>query len=92
VIDLQHRPALAPSARLQTDPVDGAPVLLYPEGVVRLNETAHDILSRCDGRTTVAGIIKALAKDYDAAPETLDADVAECLAQFRERRLLVFAA
>jgi len=92
VIDLQSRPALAASARLQKDPVDGCPVLLYPEGVLRLNETAHDILSRCDGRATVAEIVALLEKEYDAEADTLRADVTECLAQFQQRQLLVFTA
>ncbi|HWB60185.1 MAG TPA: pyrroloquinoline quinone biosynthesis peptide chaperone PqqD [Chthoniobacteraceae bacterium] len=91
-IDPQARPSLAPSARLQTDPVDNTPVLLYPEGVLRLNETAREILSRCDGRATVAEIIAALEKEYDAGPDALRADVIECLAQFQGRQLVIFAA
>ena len=92
VIDAQSRPALAPRARLQTDPVDGEPVLLYPEGLLRLNETAHAVLSRCDGRTPVEAIVAALADEYEVSAETLRADVVECLADFRRRQLLVFTA
>jgi coenzyme PQQ biosynthesis protein PqqD len=92
VIDPQIRPALAASARLQTDPLDGGPVLLYPEGVLRLNETARDILSRCDGRTTVAEIIAALEKEYEAHADALRADVTDCLAQFHQRQLVIFTA
>jgi pyrroloquinoline quinone biosynthesis protein D len=91
-IDLQSRPALTASARLQKDPVDGGPVLLYPEGLVKLNETAHDILSRCDGRTTVAGIIAALEKEYESGAGELQADVVDCLAQFHNRQLVIFTA
>ena len=55
VIDLQSRPALAARVRLQTDPVSGEPVLLYPEGLLLLNATAHAVASVAtarDGRHT----------------------------------------
>ena len=58
-IDLHARPALGSRARLQTDPVTGEPVLLYPEGLLQLNETAHAVLSRCDGKTTVGEVVAA---------------------------------
>ncbi len=45
------RASLAKGVRLQIDSTTGKSVLLYPEGIVELNETAHEILSRCDGRT-----------------------------------------
>ena len=86
-IDLQSRPALARHVRLQIDPVGGGPVLLYPEGLLKLNETAHEILSRCDGRTTVEGIINLLGMEYEADAETLREDVIDCLAQFQREQL-----
>ena len=91
-IDPQSRPALAARARLQVDPVDGAPVLLYPEGLLQLNETARDVLSRCDGRTTIDEIVAALSTEYEASAEALRGDVLDCLAEFHRRQLLVFAA
>ena len=91
-LDLQSRPALGSRARLQADPVTGEPVLLYPEGLLQLNETAHAVLSRCEGRATVNEIVASLADEYEADADTLRADVLECLAQFRERGLVVFSA
>ena len=35
-------------------------VLLYPEGMVQLNDSAAEILRRCDGRHTVADIVSEL--------------------------------
>ena len=35
-IDAQSRPALAPGTRLQTDRVTGDPVLLSPEGILKM--------------------------------------------------------
>ena len=91
-IDPRSRPALAARARLQVDPVDGEPVLLYPEGLLKLNATAHEVLSRCDGQTPVESIVTALAAEYEANADTLRGDVLECLAEFQRRQLLVFAA
>ena len=92
VLDPQSRPALGSRARLQTDPVTGEPVLLYPEGLLQLNETAHAVLSRCDGRATLDDIVASLAAEYEADADTLRADVLECLAGFRERGFVVFSA
>lgn len=44
-----------------------AHVLLYPEGIVKLNATGGEILKRCDGKTNVAELIKQLAHSYNAS-------------------------
>ena len=49
---------------METDSATGKSVLLFPEGIVELNETAHEILSRCDGRM-LSEIVHALAKEYN---------------------------
>ena len=72
---------------MQTDPPTGKSVLLFPEGVVELNETAHEILVRCDGRT-LGEIVQALAEDYDANPAVLAADVCQTLADLQQRKLI----
>lgn len=84
------RPRLVQGVRLQIDGVSGKGVLLFPEGIVELNETAQEILSRCDGRT-VSEIIRALAEDYEIDPGTLAADVRETLADLQRRKLVEFA-
>jgi pyrroloquinoline quinone biosynthesis protein D len=83
------RPQLARGVRLQIDSVTGKSVLLYPEGIVELNETAHDILSRCDGRS-LAEIVQRLAEEYDADLAALAADVRETLADLQQRKLIEF--
>ena len=90
-VDLQSRPIPAPRARLQTDPVTGEPVLLYPEGLLQLNATAHAILLRCDGKRTVEEIVADLSREYEASPDDLRADVAECLTLLHGKQLVVFA-
>ena len=85
-------PALAPGVRLQIDKLTGEPVLLHPEGIMTLNSTAHEIVARCNGATTVEDIATALAAEYEISRAALDADVLECLEDLRQRRLIVFAA
>jgi pyrroloquinoline quinone biosynthesis protein D len=80
-------PRLTSGVRLQTDSVTGKGVLLYPEGIIELNETAHDIVSRCDGRT-MDEIVQALAKEYDADVTAVASDVRETLAHLYQRNLI----
>ncbi|MBL6935866.1 MAG: pyrroloquinoline quinone biosynthesis peptide chaperone PqqD [Alphaproteobacteria bacterium] len=48
-----------------------AHVLLYPEGVVKLNDTAAEILKLCDGDRSVTQIIDELKNVYDVSdPDT----------------------
>jgi hypothetical protein len=43
MLDDEARPKLAAKAELRMDPISGEPILLYPEGMLRLNGTAHAI-------------------------------------------------
>jgi len=81
------QPRLAKGVRLQTDSATGKSVLLFPEGIVELNETAHEILARCDGRS-VSEIVRVLAEDYDTDVAALTSDVRETLADLQRRKLI----
>ena len=81
------QPRIARGVRLQTDSKTGNSVLLFPEGVLELNETAQEILARCDGRT-VSEIIRTLAEEYDVDSQMLSADVGETLADLQRRKLI----
>ena len=89
-IDVKSQPALAARVRLQTDATTGQRVLLYPEGIIELNATAHDILVRCDGKTTLDEILAALAAEYEVSHEDLREDVFACLDELHRRNLIVF--
>jgi len=78
---------LAKGVRLQNDSATGKSVLLFPEGIVELNETAHEILARCDGRT-LNEIVRALAEEYDSDVAALAADVRETIADLHQRKLI----
>jgi pyrroloquinoline quinone biosynthesis protein D len=66
-------PCVGRGFRLQWEPVQKAHVLLYPEGMVKLNPTASEILARCDGVKPVAAIVAELEKLF--AQAGLEADV-----------------
>jgi pyrroloquinoline quinone biosynthesis protein D len=63
-IDAASRPAIERHFRLQWESVQNAHVLLYPEGMIKLNGSAGEILKRCNGRATIAQIIADLEDAY----------------------------
>jgi len=85
-VELSSRPAIAHGMRLQWEPAQEAHVLLYPEGMVKLNGSAGAILSRCDGVRTVAEIVADLERSYGASG--LTDDVSAFVALALERRWL----
>ncbi len=77
------RPAIGRGYRLQWEPAQEAHVLLYPEGMVKLNGTAAAILTRCDGARTIEEIVTDLERSYGATG--LSSDVAAFVALAVER-------
>lgn len=59
-------PRLGHGFRLQWEEVQGNHVLLYPEGMIKLNRSAGEILSRCDGQTTLGQIVDQLQSAFQA--------------------------
>ena len=59
------RPRLVTGARLRYDEVREEHVLLIPEGAVRLNPTAAEVLELCDGERSLDDIVGALSARYD---------------------------
>jgi pyrroloquinoline quinone biosynthesis protein D len=81
-------PLLGQGVRLHMDSLDGRPVLLFPEGVSRLNATGAAVLALCDGRRSVTEIVAALAAEHAAPIEIVSADVCQYLSRLHERQLL----
>ena len=80
------RPLIAHGFRLQWEPAQQAHVLLYPEGMIKLNGSAAAILTRCDGVRTIADIVADIEKDYGVTG--LSDDVASFVALAMERTWL----
>ena len=83
-------PRLVTGARLRYDEVREEHLLLIPEGAVRLNPTAAEVLGLCDGERSLDAIVGELAARYGGAD--LRADVQELVDAMVQRGLVVDAA
>jgi pyrroloquinoline quinone biosynthesis protein D len=66
VAGVMSRPAVERGFRLQWEAAQNSYVLLYPEGMIKLNTSAGEILKRCDGATTIADITADLERAFSA--------------------------
>lgn len=80
------RPVVGRGFRLQWEPAQEAHVLLYPEGMVKLNSSAAAILTRCDGVRTVADIVADIERTYGVTG--LSPDVTAFVAVAQEKSWL----
>jgi len=83
-IDAQQVVTIAKPYRLQFENAQACWVLLYPEGMVKLNGPAGEILSRCDGEKAIATVIEELETAFDQS--NLQQDVLGFLEIARENR------
>jgi pyrroloquinoline quinone biosynthesis protein D len=58
------KPAIGRGLRLQWEPAQNAHVLLYPEGMIKLNGSAGEIMKRCDGVRTLSEITEDLERSF----------------------------
>lgn len=72
--------AIAPGFRLQWEKVQNAHVLLYPEGMVKLNGSAGEILAQLDGKQNLQQVIETLQQKF-ATAESIAQDVIEFIQQ-----------
>lgn len=84
------RPRLVTGARLRYDEVREEHLLLVPEGAVRLNPTAAEVLELCDGARSLEDIVGAVSARYGGAD--VGEDVRELVENMTQRGLLVDAA
>lgn len=62
---LPTHPKLSRRFRLQYEEAQTRWVLLYPEGMVQLNDSAAEILKRCDGVRSLSGIVADLEQAFN---------------------------
>ena len=72
-VTLATVPRVGAGFRLQFEPAQACQVLLYPEGMVKLNGSAGEIMTRCDGVRPVAANVADLEQTFNATG--LEADV-----------------
>jgi pyrroloquinoline quinone biosynthesis protein D len=80
-------PAINRHFRLQWEEAQQAWVLLYPEGLVKLNGSAGEIMRRCDGKRSVAEIVADLETSFETTG--LAADVTAFLEMAAQQRWVV---
>ncbi len=65
------------------------PVVLFPEGAIRVQGTGLLILQACDGQRSLADIVKELESQYILAqPGKIRSDVIAFLEQLHEKRIV----
>jgi PqqA peptide cyclase len=79
------RPVFRSGVRLAYDEAREQDALLYPEGILLLNETAGAVLRYCDGARTVERITAELATEYSGASMP---DVLALLSGLAAKRLI----
>jgi pyrroloquinoline quinone biosynthesis protein D len=82
------RPRIGTGFRLQWEPAQDCHVLLYPEGMVKLNRSAGEIMSRCDGERSVAAIVAELEQAFAAT--ALERDVLAFVEMAAKQRWLTW--
>ena len=66
------RPRVGAGFRLQWEAAQGCHVLLYPEGMVKLNGSAGEIMVRCDGERSIEAIVGELETAFNASGLTTE--------------------
>jgi len=77
MINKNHPVSISNGYRLQWEPAQDCHVLLYPEGLIKLNPTASLILATINGERNVSQIVAELNKQFPGAD--LKSDVEEFL-------------
>jgi pyrroloquinoline quinone biosynthesis protein D len=85
---LSSQPRVGAGFRLQWEPAQSCHVLLYPEGMIKLNGSAGEIMKRCDGQRSVAAIVTDLEQAF--AAQGLETDVLAFVAMAGEQRWLAW--
>ena len=85
---LGSRPRVGSGFRLQWETAQNAHVLLYPEGMVKLNGSAGEIMKRCDGERSVAAIVAELEQAFTA--RGLEGEVLAFVTMAAQRRWLAW--
>ena len=81
-------PRLPRGVRLRHDKARDRWVVLAPERVLVPDETALEILQRCDGAKQVDAIVDELATAYSADRSEIEHDVKDMLAALIEKRIV----
>lgn len=82
---LESVPRIRMGVRCSYDQIRESHVVLFPEGVLVLNDTAAAVVDLCDGRTSVGDIASKLAEEFEGVRPQ---DVAELVERLVARRVV----
>lgn len=83
-------PNIATHFRLQWEDAQDCFVLLYPEGMVKLNTSAGEILACCDGQRSIAAITEMLQAKFPDGGD-ISQDIIEFFGVAREQQWIELA-
>ena len=84
-----NRPRLAAGCRWAGEGENR--MVVFPEGVLRLKDTAQAVLERCDGHRTFEQIVQELEVTYNASdPAKIRQDAVAFLERLQQKRLVDF--
>lgn len=87
MLNLATQPKINCIFRLQFEESQNGFVLLYPEGMIKLNDTATTILQYCDGSHSLGDIINNLKERFDNSAD-IENDVITFAQQAYEKQWL----
>lgn len=80
------QPRLAPGCRWRNGEEQ---VVLFPEGMIRVQGSGRKILELCDGQRTFQEIVTSLAIQYDVAdPKKITEDASNFLEALQRKRIV----
>jgi pyrroloquinoline quinone biosynthesis protein D len=88
--DRSKKPTWRQGYRYQYEPAQKGHVLLYPEGMIKLNDSAALIGGLIDGERSVAAIIGELEQQFPGVPE-LGEDIEQFMAVARAEHWIELA-
>ena len=77
-----------PNFQFQWEEKQNCYVLLYPEGMVQLNQSAGEILNLCDGSSNIENINKTLCEKFEV--EDLTKDITVFLIEAKNRNWISY--
>jgi pyrroloquinoline quinone biosynthesis protein D len=90
-LDSATIPRLKPHVRLQYSEARKQWIIQAPERVLMPDDIAVAVLKRCDGVASIGVIARALAEEYEAPPDVVEADVRDMLQDLADKGVIADA-
>jgi pyrroloquinoline quinone biosynthesis protein D len=90
-LDSATVPRLKPHVRLQYSEARQQWIIQAPERVLMPDDIAVAVLKRCDGVASIGVIARALAAEYEAPPDVVEADIRDMLQDLADKGVIADA-